>query len=344
MRKIEEVWRGGRLHYVLDGAVVDQRVQTFESHRAPHPGILLDHKPLYGVEWWVDGKMKATIPERDAQVEAVYAAFETGDWSAVPSPQSDRPGIRLDRAEEALRDSPGWKAHVRWVQVERIIGITRRNFDDLARTLDEVEDRVASPSMSPLTVEEMLAIDQRMFNTAASLDSFRDQMVRGDILKAYGASDFRSEILTEVRKVWSEPEMAFLRGLRNALVHKYQVGAGLDVEVGGAGGGCVVIYPGRLLTNGPDVFPQAGKDFAAQHRRLPLRQYMQQTVDRSADLGNWLLNRAKQFHAADLRDAAVLEREVQAAVRQEMERPVKATVQPLGPFTIHLPPPEAPSA
>lgn len=343
MMKLETLHQDGEWEYTLNGEALDKHVKIQQSSRAPHPAITLDGQPLYGVEWWVESQLQAIIPQRCAETEAVYEAFRTGDWSAVPAPHWDHPLGIYQAAEAAVRDSPGRKAQIRWGQIERIINISIQNLGDLTSSLDTIENHAVPPRLNQLSTDELLVIDQRIYNVAASLDSVRDQLLSSEMLRAYKNTAFGTQVEAETKQTWDRPELAFLQGLRNTLVHKYQLGAGLDIEMGGDKGAArVVIHPGALLINWPRTFPQPGKDFAAQHERLDLRSYMMNCVGNVARFGDWIIQGSLEFHSGDCEELARLEEELIAAERQLNDLPVTRTVKAHGPFTLSYPPPDSP--
>lgn len=334
MKKLEAVLKDGEWEYTLNGEALDNHLKIQENSRAPHPAMTLDGRPLYGVEWWVEGQLKAIIPQRCPEAEAVYKAFRTGDWSAMPAPDWDHPLGVHQAAEAAVRASPGRKAQIRWEQIERIIKISIQNLEDLTTSLDDIENVSVPRRLTQLSTDELLIIDQRIYNVAASLDSVRDQLLSREMLRAYRNTPFGSQVKSETEKTWGHPELAFLQGLRNTLVHKYQIGAGLDIELGGNQGAArVIIHPGTLLVNGPRTFPQPGKDFAAEHKRLDLRKYMINCVTKVARFGDRLMQGSLEFHRGDLEETARLEEKLIIAERRLRGLPVTRTVKAHGSFT-----------
>lgn len=154
MQRLETTPVGEEWRYTLDGKHVSLRVM--EDFRAPHPGIWVDGRRLYDVEWTIQGRRRATIPARSSETESVYDAYDSGDWSAIPRPTPVQPGAVLEAAEEAVRGSAGWRAKVRWSHVSRIITIAHRNGITLTRSLDRIEGHAAP--FEQLSLEQQLDV------------------------------------------------------------------------------------------------------------------------------------------------------------------------------------------
>lgn len=344
MRKLTLVERHGSMQYLLDGNPVPANSRIREDARAPHPMFVIGGEPAYGIEWWVDGQLRGVVPERNPDADAVYAAFESGDWSRIPPPDERSPMSSYEFAADAVRDSVGYQAQIRWVHIERVRQLSSLNHGDLIELLDHLENRAAFDLAAGLELNDAMRLDQRLFNVAASYDSLRDQLVKGDVLKAYTGSAFRDEVRSEVDRLWAVPEMAFLQGLRNTLVHMYQVGHGLYIEVGGeAEHARVVIHPRRLLEYGPNTFPQPGKDFAVRHERLNLREYVEAVQLQVTSFSGWLAARVLEHHAADLQVLAKLKSEERVAWERLCAVSAREIVEPIGKFTIATDAPDAPT-
>lgn len=339
MHRLETVSVGEDWKYTLDGKQVTPKVM--EDIRAPYPGIWVDGQRLYDTKWSVEGRRRATIPRRSFESEAVYKAYETGDWSAVRRPTPVRPGVVLEAAEEAVHDSTGWLAEVRWSHVFRIITIAHRNGLILARSLDQVEGYAGS--FEQLSLEQHLELDQRVFNLAASVDSIRDQVLKGDVLGPYKGTELRIDVRSRTKALWQLPALSFLQGLRNALVHKYQQGVGLDTIIGAPTRRIVTLYPSRLLDVDLRTFEDPGKDYARAHEKVPLRELLDEVMTPLIQYSEWLKKCVDEHHAHDFDRLSELRAARDEAARQVDAHPVDHALKaPLEGVTLSTPPPDVP--
>ncbi|WEV76763.1 hypothetical protein O9K63_09100 [Janibacter cremeus] len=339
MQWLETVSAGEDWQYTLDGKQVTPKIM--EDIRAPHPGIWVDDQRLYDTEWSVEGRRRGTIPPRSSESEAVYKAYETGDWSAVPRPTPVRPGPALEAAEEAVRDSTGWLAEVRWSHVFRIITIAHRNATTLVASLDRIE-RQSGP-IEQLSLDQHLELDQRIFNLAASVDSIRDQILKGDVLDAYKGTEVRIDVRSHTKALWQLPALSFLQGLRNALVHKYQQGVGLDTIIGVPTRRIITLYPSRLLHVDLRTFEDPGKDYARAHEKVPLRELLDEVMTPLNQYSEWLTKCVDEHHAHDFDRLGELRAARDKAARQVDTHPVDHALKAsLEGVTLSTPPPDAP--
>lgn len=339
MHRLETVPVGAEWRYTLDGKPVPLRIM--EDFRAPHPGIWVDDRRLYDIEWTIQGHRRATIPARSSETESVYDAYETGDWSAVPRPTPVDPGAVLEAAEEAVRGSAGWRAEVRWSHVSRIITIAHRNGLTLARSLDRIEGHAAL--FEQLSSDQQLELDQCIFNLAASVDSIRDQLLNGNVLDPYKGTGLRVDVRARTQALWQLPALSFLQGLRNALVHKYQQGVGLDTIIGMPARRVVTLYPSRLLDVDLRTFEDPGKDYARAHEKVPLRELLDEAMTPIIEYSGWLKKCVDEHHADDFASLGELLATRDEAVCQVDAQPVDHVVEAsLEGVMLSTPPPDVP--
>lgn len=339
MQRLETIRVGEEWRYTLDGKQVPLRVM--EDFRAPHPGIWVDGRRLYDVEWTIQGRHRATIPARSSETESVYQAYETGDWSAVPRPAPVNLGAALEAAEEAVRGSAGWRAQVRWSHVSRIITIAHRNGLTLARSLDKIEGHAAP--FEQLSLEQQLELDQRIFNLAASVDSIRDQILNGNVLDPYKGTALGVDVRARTQALWQLPALSFLQGLRNALVHKYQQGVGLDTIIGVPTRRVVTLYPSRLLDVDLRTFEDPGKEYARSHEKVRLLELLDEVMTPIIEYSGWLKECVDEHHAGDFASLGALLAARDEAVRTAGEQPVDHVVKAsLEGVTLSTPPPDVP--
>lgn len=219
MQRLEAVERDGDWIYLFNGDEVT-RASVAQDYRSPHSKILINGEPMFDVEYWVDGVLRDTVPRRSTKTEAVYAAFESGDWSNLAASDVEGPGAglrALSAAEDAVRASCGRRAATRWGSFERMVEIYLKNHTELVQALDMVEGCAASTTTG-LSLDDSLLLSQRIYNTVASCDSLRDQTEATLESADYAQTALKESILKESACLWARPEMDFLRSLRNASV------------------------------------------------------------------------------------------------------------------------------
>lgn len=346
MQRLEAVERDGDWIYLFNGDEVT-RASVAQDYRSPHSKILINGEPMFDVEYWVDGVLRDTVPRRSTKTEAVYAAFESGDWSNLAASDVEGPGAglrALSAAEDAVRASCGRRAATRWGSFERMVEIYLKNHTELVQALDMVEGCAASTTTG-LSLDDSLLLSQRIYNTVASCDSLRDQTEATLESADYAQTALKESILKESACLWARPEMDFLRSLRNASVHLYQVGQGMDVEVGkDAAHARIVIHPGQLLTRPPKSLKpgKAGYLFAEKTERMGLREFVETIRQHATQFASWTLAEARRHHIADLDETGRLQDAYESLFTRIHDQPVKSTLRPLGPFTIRWDPPEVP--
>lgn len=201
MRRLETSHSNGESKATLDGVPVEVRIE--QSIHAPHIGIWIDEEPQYDIEWISDGIVRGAVPSRSRASESVYAAFFKGDWSAIPRPDSAGLIGALRDADEAVKESAGYQARIAWSHVARIVRIAQLNAVELRHELDLAED--SEREFEHLSLEEHVQLDQQVFNLASSVDSIRDQVLKGRELGKLSSHELLGDVQDRTKTLWQVP-------------------------------------------------------------------------------------------------------------------------------------------
>lgn len=94
--------RGDEPGVFVEGVKVRGNMVRRKDPRAPFHAVYFNGEPQYDLQLWIDDRLESEVPSRSPESEAVYKAFETHDWVAVPLPD-----VKLSGSDRRLSSCGG---------------------------------------------------------------------------------------------------------------------------------------------------------------------------------------------------------------------------------------------